>query len=638
MDTNFVVEPSYLRYNSRKRAKPARKKRQNQAICADYNSSGQEQEQLFEERGAMKNPTNHRSEQKEFSLQDLQVVNAETELGSEKSGTQAKEALKESQRRLSMLISNLPGIAYRCRNDRDRTMEFISEGCVELTGYQVEDILLNQRLSYAVLVHPEDRQYVWEEVQAALQLHAPFKLVYRIRTADGKEKWAWEQGRGVFSQHGELLGLEGFIADITDRKKAEQAVISREAILDAVSFAAEHFLNTASWEDSIAEVLERLGRAIDVSRVYIFENHIDSQGRLCMNQRYEWAAPDIPPQIDNPGLQDLPYREAGAQRWEEMLGKGQSISGHIREFPESERLALSQQDIRSILVVPVFVKNLWWGFIGFDACWTEREWTKTEIDLIKTAGEILGASIWREEVEAELRNRTIELDERNAELDGFIFAVSHDLRTPLISIEGFSKLLKKRLGEKKHDHELQLLERIHSNVMNMRERLDDLLALSRPRIEQLPAKLVDLNKLVSKVLESLSIMINERKVAVIVDENLPEVFYQEIRLRQVMTNLIENAVKFMGEQSDPRIRISNESTETHHKITVSDNGMGISPESTERIFEIFHRLPQSDGISGTGIGLALVRRIVEMHNGRIWVDSTIGQGSAFHFTIPRRSV
>ncbi|HEY4485312.1 MAG TPA: EAL domain-containing protein [Nitrospiria bacterium] len=136
----------------------------------------------------------------------------------------ADEALRESQRAMATLISNLPGIAYRCRNDRDWTLEFVSAGCQELTGYLPSDLIGNHTLSYAQLIHPDDREAVWKDVQSALAKNEPFRMIYRIISAGGKEKWVWEQGRGVFSGKEELVALEGFIVDITERKHAEEAL------------------------------------------------------------------------------------------------------------------------------------------------------------------------------------------------------------------------------------------------------------------------------------------------------------------------------------------------------------------------------------------------------------------------------
>ena len=136
--------------------------------------------------------------------------------------------LKEKQRTFETLISNLPGVAYRCMNDPNWTMEFVSEGCLELTGYQPEDIIMNKNVSYEDLIHIDDRKIVWSTIQKALKENKPFKIIYRIIAADLKEKYVWEQGRGIYSDAGELIALEGFITNITKRKKAENALQKSE--------------------------------------------------------------------------------------------------------------------------------------------------------------------------------------------------------------------------------------------------------------------------------------------------------------------------------------------------------------------------------------------------------------------------
>jgi two-component system sensor histidine kinase HydH len=132
----------------------------------------------------------------------------------------SQEELRESQRTFATLLSNLPGLAYRCRNDRDWTMEFVSEGCYLLTGYHPEDLVNSSKVSYAQLIHPDDQDMVWNQVQAALQKNQPFQFIYRIITAGGSVKWVWEQGRQVPLPSGGLSALEGFITDITAHRTA----------------------------------------------------------------------------------------------------------------------------------------------------------------------------------------------------------------------------------------------------------------------------------------------------------------------------------------------------------------------------------------------------------------------------------
>lgn len=162
----------------------------------------------------------------------------------------AEEALYESQRRLLTLMSNLSGLAYRCFNDKQRTMEFVNDGCFDLTGYQPAELISNAKINYAALIHPDDRKYVWDEIQTAINQRKFYRLTYRIRTAKGEEKWVWEQGRCVFSAIGEehLLALEGFISDITEQKRSEKLLIESKKQAEVASRAKSDFLANMSHE------------------------------------------------------------------------------------------------------------------------------------------------------------------------------------------------------------------------------------------------------------------------------------------------------------------------------------------------------------------------------------------------------
>ncbi len=135
---------------------------------------------------------------------------------------QILEQLRESQRALSTLLSNLPGMAYRCQNNYNWTMEFVSEGSIELTGYEPNDLINDGKIAFGELIEQHDRLEGWKKVQESLKHKIPFQRTYRITTAVNEEKWVWEQGRGVYSDVGELVALEGFITDITKYKYAEQ--------------------------------------------------------------------------------------------------------------------------------------------------------------------------------------------------------------------------------------------------------------------------------------------------------------------------------------------------------------------------------------------------------------------------------
>ncbi|MCX7750817.1 MAG: GAF domain-containing protein [Candidatus Bipolaricaulota bacterium] len=186
-----------------------------------------------------------------------------------------------------------------------------------------------------------------------------------------------------------------------------------------------------------------------MSRVYLFEEHRDAQGRTVVSQRYEWVAPGITPQIDNPQLQNYPYAEAGYARWAEAFARGEAIHGVVREFPPEEQPLLQAQDIRAIAVVPVRVHGRRWGVLGFDDCVEERRWSTGEIEALRVAAETLGAAIERAELEQKLHRRQRELEalvkiattlgerlEREA-----VFARVHEALAQLIPGDAFSLAL-----------------------------------------------------------------------------------------------------------------------------------------------------------------------------------------------------
>ncbi len=202
----------------------------------------------------------------------------------------------------------------------------------------------------------------------------------------------------LYDRQGHLSGRVIVLREITPLRQAEEALRRRDTILEAVAYAADRFLRMPDWEREVPAILARLGEATGVSRVYVFENHQGPDGELLTSQRYEWAAPDATPQIDNPDLQNFPYIRAGFSRWVATLSRGEAIYGWVRNFPESEREVLAAQDILSIAVVPIFVGGEWWGLIGFDECRFERVWTPAEMETLQMAANLLGAAIHRSRV------------------------------------------------------------------------------------------------------------------------------------------------------------------------------------------------------------------------------------------------
>jgi len=237
-------------------------------------------------------------------------------------------------------------------------------------------------------------------------------------------------------------------------------------------------------------------------------------------------------------------------------------------------------------------------------------------------------------IEAFLRIRTAQalLRLKNAELEGFSYTVAHDLRSPLVSIQAFVGLLREKLAGSEDTEVRDFLGYIVSDTDKMQALLDDLLKFNRIKHLAELMKQVDLNIVVAEVIETLHGRMTGSPIELRVMPALPVVFGNTVRLRELFQNLIENAIKYMGEQQSPVVEVGVVHLQTGSACFVRDNGQGIAPEHHEKVFGLFQRLHNDD--RGTGVGLALVKRIVELHGGQIWIESDgEGKGTTFWFTL-----
>lgn len=227
---------------------------------------------------------------------------------------------------------------------------------------------------------------------------------------DGKEFILQATLQPILLSHPRAKGTLLVLQDITEIRLAQQARDRGTAILQALSTTAIELMRAIRWEFVAPAMLEALGRAADVSRVYIFQNSVDSENVLTVSQRFEWAAPHATPQIANPALQAFRMVENGFERWVHLLSENQVVAGLIRDFPENEHPILEAQDIRSLLVLPIFTEGKWWGFIGFDECRRERAWRNEEIQALRLAAELLGTAIHRQEMRLDMERHQQILD------------------------------------------------------------------------------------------------------------------------------------------------------------------------------------------------------------------------------------
>jgi signal transduction histidine kinase len=456
-----------------------------------------------------------------------------------------------------------------------------------------------------------------------------------------------------------LREAEALSALISRQKETEEALLRRDAILEAVSFAAEQFLRTRFFEGVMQKVLGRLGEATGVSRVYVFRNGVEEDGAIHTSQVFEWVAPGIVPQLENPELQRFFYRRRGFASWEESLSRGEMVVGHVKGFPPGQQDILARQDIQSILVVPVFVGNQWWGFIGFDDCKVLRRWQGREVDALKAAADIFGAA-----VQQDLDLQRMEAASRAK--SEFLANMSHELRTPLNHIIGFTQLILDEKFGRVNRTQVEYLNDVLQSGNHLLSLINDVLDLSKVESGKMDMALDDIE--IAPFLENCMLMVKERamkhriRVDLEVGPECAKVRADERKLKQIMYNLLSNAVKFTPDGG--RVLLSadtlSRSTEkdrngwgrtVYHQlemldphtpysflqISVADNGIGIDPQDIHRIFHPFEQVDGSASrrYQGTGLGLSLTKRLVELHGGEIWAESEgKGRGSVFRFILP----
>jgi signal transduction histidine kinase len=248
----------------------------------------------------------------------------------------------------------------------------------------------------------------------------------------------------------------------------------------------------------------------------------------------------------------------------------------------------------------------------------------------KRAGEALSKA--HSQLELKVKERTSELEIRNAEMERFVYTVSHDLRTPLISISGFMGFLKQDFEKGDVECMKADLRIVNEAVAKMDSLLQDTLELSRIGRIVNPSEDILFGEIVKDALDLVAVKIHEKNVEILEGRDWPAVLVDKMRISEVLVNLIENSLKYMGGQLNPEIELGHRLDGKETVFFVRDNGIGIDPGQYDKVFGLFYKVDKES--KGTGVGLAIVKGIIEVHGGRIWIESEIGKGCTMCFTLP----
>lgn len=328
----------------------------------------------------------------------LQVVTADLALALERRQTEL--SLKQAELKYRSMFEN--AVEGMFQSTPEGQYLTVNPMLARLYGYDSPQDLMQTltNINQQLYVQPGRRQEFTNLIQAGGAVLGFESEVYR---KDGAMIWIAESARAIYDDRNRLIGYEGTVEDITDRKRGEAAILRRDRLLQGVAEASQCLLTTADIHQAIPQVLARLGEAATADRAYVYTHHPQSiTGEPAMSLRYEWTTPTTASGIDQPYWQDQSYRALGLERWHTLLRQGQSICALTRHLPPAEQEVLLRDDILSILMVPIFIDAELWGYIGFDACRQEWEWSASDESILVAVAASLGGALKRQQTEAQM--------------------------------------------------------------------------------------------------------------------------------------------------------------------------------------------------------------------------------------------
>lgn len=432
----------------------------------------------------------------------------------------------------------------------------------------------------------------------------------------------------------------GVLLDISERIRTLAELDRRMKFESLVTRLSTNFISlpVEETDEAITDALGEVGIFAQVDRSYIFEYSTDRQQVSCT---YEWCARGIGSQLTR--LQDLSVNDYSWVSYRIQRGDVVAVE-KLSDLPSqaaAERAEWETESIKALLMVPIRSGAVVVGYVGFDSVLSEKEWTPQLVTLLKLFGEMVSNLLTRKRaaITLQVQNEDLarsnqELTRSNQELQNFAYVASHDLQEPLRSIGGFSGLLARKYKGKLDAKADEYLDFLVAASTRMQRMIVDLLDYSRLGHDPKPFQPVHLRDALDAALSLVQAAVQELHAEFLIGD-LPIVQGDNQQLTQLFQNLVGNALKFHSEDP-PQIMISNRRQGSEWILSVRDNGIGIDPDRAGDVFQIFKRLHSQEQYPGTGIGLAVCKRIVERHRGRIWVqpNENGSRGTTFYFSLP----
>lgn len=501
--------------------------------------------------------------------------------------TEKQLAISEERYRLISSVASDYVFNSTVGENGELDLVWVAGAFKSITGYTLEEY--KQNGGWRKLLHPEDITIDDSDFEK-LKNNQPVITELRTISKSGKIVWIRVYAHPVWdNDNNRLKGIYGAVQNITEKKSFELALRESEARLSA-------FMD---FIPALILIKDSEFRPIFMNEKFRQYFPIDEWLGKKPHETFSKEVADKMVEMDSLAITKgyVDYEET----WKDING--------IERIYYTQKFAINIEGSKPLL-----------GSIISDI--TERKKAQEEIEKLNA------------ELEKRVEERTQELQKANKELESFSYSVSHDLRTPLRSINGFSKVLIDEYSEKLDDEGKRLLNKIANNSVRMGKLIDDLLAFSRINRFGMKKQLVDMTKLVHSVIDELSANSKLKKYKIKIDQ-LRNVIGDYSMLQQVWTNLIHNAIKYTSKVETPEIEIGCREKENETEFYIFDNGVGFDNKYSDKLFVVFHRLHSESDYEGTGVGLAIVKQIITRHGGTVHAEAEINKGAKFFFTIPK---
>lgn len=537
-----------------------------------------------------------------------------------------ESALLDSEESYRKLVEQAPVGIFRTTSD-GKVLE-VNTRMAEILGYQTKEEAINayNDLGTELYHHPERRKTFLQELRKNQQVK---DFVYQAEKKNGDLTWLSMNARINHTADDGSFTIQGFATDITERKGIEEALLSERNRAQNYLDIAKVMIVALNQKGTIILIndfgCQLLGyREEELLGKDWFEVCFPPANRQKMREVFQEMIEGRSPAVE--GIQNPVITKDGTEKiidWNNVLLKDESgqVTGILSSGNDITERLRAEQELKS------YQEEL------EDLVDQRTEELEIRISEVETLNKALTNLLEDLQVtNRKLEDTTAQLQLANQELESFTYSVSHDLRAPLRAINGFSRILMSEFKPQIPDGAFRYLDLIQENANQMDILIKDLLSLSRLGQQALTIEQINTRDLVESVIDSLRRDYPDRKMEITLG-TLPPCRADAGFLRQIYVNLIDNALKYTKNQPQAEIEISSFQEGTERVYFVKDNGVGFDMAYTDKLFGIFQRLHKSQDYEGTGVGLAIVQRLIHRHEGRIWAEGQVDQGATFYFTL-----